>query len=148
MKDLKLLFESVPNFPSKRNWKKSNGITEISWYCGNAACKEYLHGAINAYASVVSAWYYNNKEKMDNIKISISDDRRGVMANIYFMYGNIGGRGVQFEGNFESVKEAKDKMYELLCKIRDDKSVFKKMSDKLASSTSLEYLSYDEFMNL
>ena len=68
---------------------------------------------------------------------------------IYFNINNIGGRGIQFEQQFNSMKESKDKMYEVLCKIRDDEQIFKKMSNCLNSNSDKSYfMGYDEFMSL
>ena len=120
----------------------------MQWNCGNDTAKEYLRSANGAYDTTVALWFNRYIDRIDNISMSIYNDRRGVIAYIYFSIDNIGGRSISFEGRFASVKEAKAKMYELFCKIRDDKDILRKMSDVINPDPDKSYLDFDEMMNL
>lgn len=149
MKTLKnYITEASIDFPAKNAWRKKDGIISIQWNCGNEIAQEYLKSAIGAYDTTVALWFYRYNTRIDNISMSIYDDRRGVIAYIYFSIDNIGGRAISFEGRFASVKEAKAKMYELLCKIRDDKDILRKMSNVLNPDPDKSYLDFDEMMSL
>ena len=149
MKTLKnYITEASTEFPAKNAWKKKDGIISMQWNGGNETIKEYLRSAIGAYDTAVALWFNRYTDRIDNISMSIYDDRRGVIAYIYFSIDNIGGRSINFEGRFESVKEAKTKMYELFCKIRDDKDILRKMSNVLNPDPDKSYLDFDEMMNL
>jgi hypothetical protein len=149
MKTLKnYITEASTDFPAKNAWKKKDGIISMQWNCGNETVKEYLKSAIGAYDTAVALWFNRYTDRINNISMSIYDDRRGVIAYIYFSIDNIGGRSINFEGRFESVKEAKTKMYELFCKIRDDKDILRKMSNVLNPDPDKSYLDFDEMMNL
>lgn len=151
MKTLKdIITEAVAStdFPAKNAWRKKDGIISMQWNCGNETIQEYLRSAIGAYDTTVALWFYRYNDRINNISMSIYDDRRGVIAYIYFSIDKIGGRSISFEGRFESVKEAKAKMYELFCKIRDDKDILRKMSDVINPDPDKTYLTFDEMMNL
>ena len=135
-------------FPAKNAWKKKDGIISIKWNCGNEIAQEYLKSAIGAYAVQVATWFDRYIDRINNISMSIYDDSRGVIAYIYFSIDKIGGRSISFEGRFESVKEAKAKMYELFCKIRDDKDILRKMRDVINPDPDKSYLTFDEMMSL
>lgn len=150
MRTLKNICEAInTNFPDIKAFKTKAGITSIKWYCGNDACKEYLQSNLSGvvYTSVMP-WFERNWNKMDNISMHIYKVHDSIEGIIYFNYGEIGGRAIKFIDQFESIKEAKTKMYEVLCKIRDDKDIFKKMRDVINSNINKEPLRYDEFMNL
>ena len=149
LKDIILEVASSAGFPEKNAWKKKDGIISIKWNCGNTNAKEYLRSAHGAYATDVALWFDRYIDRIDNISMSIYDDARGVTANIYFNVDNIGGRAIRFEGVFDSVKEAKTKMYELLCKMRDDIDILRKMKRILDSDPDkFRYLTFDEMINL
>ena len=153
-KDMKTLRNTIleavtsTDFPAKNAWRKKDGIVSIRWNCGNEIAQEYLKSAIGAYDTAVALWFDRYNTRIDSISMSIYDDRRGVIAYIYFSIDNIGGRAISFEGRFASVKEAKAKMYELFCKIRDDKDILRKMSDVINPDPDKSYLDFDEMMNL
>ena len=72
-----------------------------------------------------------------------------ITANIYFNIDDIDGRAIIFEGKFDSIKEAKTKMYELLCKMKDDIDILRKMKRILdPDPDKFRYLTFDEMMNL
>ena len=151
MKDLKKVFESVNiDFPDIKEFKTKTGITSIKWNCGNELCKKYLQYNLSGVVDVgTRLWFERNWDKMDTIVASIYKVHESIIGHIYFNYNIIGGRGIQFEGKFNSLKEAKTKMYEVLCKIRDDEKIFRKMSDALnANPDKYHYMGYDEFMSL
>ena len=150
MKDLKEIFEAVNiEFPDIKEFKTKTGITSIRWNCGNELCKEYLqYNLTGVVYTGTRLWFERNWDKMDTIVASIYKVNGEILGYIYFNYNIIGGRGIQFEGKFDSLKEAKTKMYEVLCKIRDDKDIFKKMGNKLNGDSVLDVLGYDEFMSL
>lgn len=137
------------SFPEKNAWKKKDGIVSIKWKCGNDTAKEYLRSAHGSYDTAVALWFDRYIERIDTISMSIYDDSRGVVAYIYFSIDNIGGRSIRFEGEFDSVREAKTKMYELLCKMRDDIDILRKMKKVLdPDPDKSRYLTFDEMMNL
>ena len=148
LKDIITEAAASTDFPAKNAWRKKDGIISMQWNCGNETIQEYLKSAIGAYDTTVALWFYRYNDRIDNISMSIYDDRRGVIAYIYFSIDKIGGRSINFEGRFESVKEAKAKMYELFCKIRDDKDILRKMSDVINPDPDKSYLTFDEMMNL
>lgn len=149
MKTLKnYITEASTDFPAKNAWRKKDGIISMQWNCGNEIAQEYLKSALGAYDTAVALWFNRYNNRIDNISMSIYDDRRGVIAYIYFSIDNIGGRSINFEGRFESVKEAKTKMYDLFCKIRDDKDILRKMSNILNPDPDKSYLTFDEMINL
>lgn len=149
LKDIILEVAASAGFPEKNAWRKKDGIVSIKWNCGNDTAKEYLRSAIGAYDTRVAQWFYNYIDRIDTISMSIFDDRRGVTAHIYFNIDNIGGRSIRFEGEFDSVKEAKTKMYDLLCKMRDDIDILRKMKRVLdADPDKFRYLTFDEMINL
>ena len=83
--------------------------------------------------------------------MSIFDDGDdGVAAYIYFNIDIVGGRAIRFEGSFDSVKDAKTKMYDLLCKIRDDKDILRKKMKKVLDPDpdKTRRLGFDEMINL
>lgn len=141
--------EASTNFPAKNAWRKKDGIISIQWNCGNDIAKEYLKSANGAYDTSVALWFDRYIDRIDSISMSIYDNRNGVTANIYFNIDNIGGRAIKFEGSFDSVKDAKTKMYELLCKMRDDKDILRKMKRVLDSDPDkFRFLDFDEMINL
>lgn len=141
--------EASTDFPAKNAWKKKDGIISIKWNCGNEVAKEYLNSAIGSYDTQVAPWFSRYIDRIDTISMSIYDDKRGVTTNIYFNIDNIGGRAIRFEGSFDSVKDAKTKMYDLLCKIRDDKDILRKMKRVLdPDPDKYKYLTFDEMMAL
>lgn len=145
------ILENVAEFPTK--WKKKSGITSIEWYCGNELVQEYLRGASGAYCIQVMPWFQRCMDRIDTISINIYDREDEFQACVYFNIGIaggglVGGRGIQFEGTFATMKDAKKNMYELLCKIRDDKDIFRKLSSAVRGNSSQDYLNYDEFMKL
>ena len=149
LKDMILEVAASTGFPEKNAWKKKDGIISIKWNCGNDTAKEYLKFAIGAYDTRVAQWFYNYIDRIDTISMSIFDDRRVVIAHIYFNIDNIGGRAIRFEGVFESVKEAKTKMYDLFCKMLDDIDILRKMKKILdADPDKSRYLTFDEMINL
>lgn len=140
---------SSAGFPEKNAWKKKDGIISIKWNCGNEVAKEYLRSAIGSYDTRVAQWFYNCIDRIDTVSISIFDDRNGITAHIYFNIDNINGRAIRFEGVFDSVKEAKTKMYDLLCKMRDDIDILRKMKRILdPDPDKFRYLTFDEMINL
>lgn len=150
MKSLKeIIIESIGKFPVIKDFKKKSGITSIKWVCGNEAIKEYGIPKTGMTDIHTLSWFHRNIDKLDTISISIYENDNDFSSNIYIGNEFIAGRGIQFEGHFESLKEAKTKMYEVLCKIRDDKEVFIKLADKINVNTDKYYwLSYEEFMAL
>ena len=94
--------EASTDFPAKNAWRKKDGIISIKWNCGNDIVQEYLRSANGAYDTAVALWFNRYTDRIDNISMSIYDDRRGVIAYIYFSIDNIGGRSINFEGRFES----------------------------------------------
>ena len=154
-KDMKTLRNTIleavtsTDFPAKNAWRKKDGIISIKWNCGNDTAKEYLRSAIGSYDTTVALWFYRYNDRINNISMSIYDDRRGVIAYIYFSIDKIGGRAIRFEGKFDSIKEAKTKMYELLCKMRDDIDILRKMKRILdPDPDKFRYLTFDEMINL
>lgn len=149
MKTLKnYITESSTDFPAKNAWKKKDGIISMQWNCGNDTAKEYLRSAHGSYDTAVALWFDRYIDRIDSINTHIYDNKNGVTANIYFSIDNIGGRAISFEGEFDSVREAKTKMYELFCKMRDDKDILRKMRDVLNPDPNKSYLSFDEMINL
>ena len=148
LKDTILEAAASTEFPVKNAWRKKDGIVSIRWNCGNKTAQEYLKSAIGAYDTAVALWFDRYNTRIDSISMSIYDDRRGVIAYIYFSIDNIGGRAIRFEGKFDSIKEAKTKMYELLCKMKDDIDILRKMSDVINPDPDKSYLDFDEMMNL
>lgn len=150
MKTLKnYITEASTDFPEKNAWKKKDGIVSIKWKCGNDTAKEYLRSAHGSYDTAVALWFDRYIDRIDSINTHIYDNKNGVTANIYFSISNIGGRAIRFEGEFDSVREAKTKMYELLCKMRDDIDILRKMKRVLdPDPDKLKYLTFDEMMNL
>lgn len=150
MKTLKnYITEASTDFPAKNAWRKQSGIVSIRWNCGNDLAKEYLRSAIGAYDTSVAVWFDRCLDRIDNISMSIFDDSDGVEANIYFNVDIIGGRAIKFTGSFNSVKDAKTKMYDLLCKIRDDKDILRKMKKVLdPDPDKTRRLGFDEMINL
>jgi hypothetical protein len=150
MKTLKnYITEASTEFPAKNAWKKKNGIISMQWNCGNDIAKEYLRSAIGAYDTTVALWFNRCLDRIDNISMSIYDNDGNITANIYFNIDNIGGRAIRFEGVFDSVKDAKTKMYDLLCKIRDDKDILRKMKKVLdPDPDKTRRLGFDEMINL
>lgn len=144
LKEYITINEASTDFPSNNAWKKKDGIVSMSWKCGNDMAKEYLNSAENSYDSKVSLWFKRNIDRIDTITLSIYDSDNGIKSHIYFDINNVGGRAIKFKGSFNSIKDAKNDMYELLCKIRDDKDIFRKISE----NDSDDYLSYDEMINL
>ena len=141
--------EASADFPAKNAWKKKDGIFSIKWNCGNDAAKEYLKSAHGAYDTAVALWFDRYIDRINSINADIYDNKNEVTGNIYFSIDNIGGRAIRFEGSFDSVKEAKAKMYELFCKIRDDKDILRKMKRLLDSDPDKSrYLTFDEMINL
>lgn len=147
MKTLRNIFEYADTFPDKKSFKKEDGITSIEWFCGNETCKEYLAGNLNGtVCTQVRPWFDRYFDRINTIVINIYSNN---IACIYFDIKTVGGRGIMFEHQFGSIREAKEKMYEILCKIRDDKKIFRKMSDKLnANPDKYHYMDYNEFMEL
>ena len=150
MKTLKnYITEASTDFPAKNAWKKKDGIISITWNCGNDVAQEYLRSAIGAYHISVATWFDRNINRIDSISISIYVNDNNVTANIYFSIDNVGGRGIRFEGSFDSVKDAKAKMYDLLCKMRDDKDILRKMKRVLdPDPDKSRYLDFNEMINL
>lgn len=151
MKSLKnYITEASADFPAKNAWKKKSGIISIRWDCGNEAAQEYLRSAIGAYDTEVAVWFNRCISRIDTISMSIFDDGDdGITAYIYFNVDIVGGRSIRFEGSFDSVKDAKVKMYDLLCKIRDDKDILRKMKRVLdPDPDKLKRLGFDEMINL
>ena len=151
MKTLKTyITEASADFPAKNAWRKQSGIVSIRWNCGNDLAQEYLRSAVGAYDTSVAVWFDRCLDRIDNISMSIFDDGDdGVAAYIYFNIDIVGGRAIRFEGSFDSVKDAKTKMYDLLCKIRDDKDILRKMKRVLdPDPDKLRRLGFDEMINL
>ena len=149
LKDTILEAAASTEFPAKNAWRKKDGIISIRWNCGNDAAQEYLRSATGAYDTAVALWFDRYNTRIDNISMSIYDDRRGVVAYIYFNIDIVGGRAIRFEGKFDSIKEAKTKMYELLCKMKDDIDILRKMKRILdPDPDKFRYLTFDEMMNL
>lgn len=150
MKTLKnYIIEASTEFPAKNAWKKKDGIISMQWNCGNDAAKEYLRSANGAYDTAVALWFDRYMDRIDSINANIYDNKNGVTGNIYFNIDNIGGRAIRFEGLFDSAKDAKTKMYDLLCKMRDDKDILRKMKRVLdPDPDKFRYLDFDEMMNL
>lgn len=149
LKDIILEVAASAGFPEKNAWKKKDGIISIKWNCGNDTAKEYLRSAIGAYDTAVALWFDRYMDRIDSINADIYDNKNGVTGNIYFSIDNIGGRAIRFEGEFASAREAKTKMYDLLCKIRDDKDILRKMKRILDSDPDkFRYLTFDEMINL
>lgn len=140
--------EASTDFPAKNAWRKKDGIISIKWNCGNDVAREYLRYVIGACDTSVALWFDRYIDRIDSISMSIYGSGNDVTANIYFNIDNIGGRAIRFEGVFDSVREAKTKMYDLLCKIRDDKDILKKMSNVINPDPDKSYLTFDEMMNL
>lgn len=139
--------EASADFPAKHAWRKRDGIFSIRWNCGNDAAQEYLRSAVGAYDTDVALWFDRCISRIDNISMSIFDDGDAVEAYIYFNVDIIGGRAIKFTGSFNSVKDAKTKMYDLLCKIRDDKDILRKMK-RVLDPDKLRRLGFDEMINL
>lgn len=150
MKTLKnYITEASIDFPAKNAWRKKDGIISIRWNCGNDTAQEYLRSAIGAYAVQVATWFDRYIDRIDNISMSIYDNDGNITANIYFNIDDIGGRAIRFEGKFDSAKDAKTKMYELLCKMRDDIDILRKMKRILdPDPDKFRYLTFDEMINL
>ena len=150
MKTLKnYITEASADFPAKNAWKKKSGIVSIRWNCGNDAAKEYLKSAHGVYDTAVALWFDRYIDRINSINADIYDNKNEVTGNIYFSIDNIGGRAIRFEGSFDSVKDAKTKMYNLLCKIRDDKDILRKMKRLLdPDPDKSRYLTFDEMINL
>lgn len=150
MKNLREIFESTNEFPDKKSFKKKDGIDRIEWNCGNDVCKKYLDGNLTgAVDTSVRVWFERNWDKMDTIVINIYKVNSVYVGCLYFNFGVIGGRAVKFESEFPSVREARDKMYSVLCKIRDEKDVFRKMRDVLNGNPDKSHvMNYEEFMGL
>ena len=141
--------EASTDFPAKNAWRKKDGIISIKWNCGNDTAKEYLRSAIGSYAVQVATWFDRYIDRINNISMSIYDNDGNITANIYFNIDDVGGRAIRFEGKFDSIKEAKTKMYELLCKMKDDKDILRKMKRVLdPDPDKYRYLTFDEMMNL
>lgn len=140
---------SSAGFPEKNAWRKKDGIVSIKWNCGNDTAKEYLKAAHGAYDTAVALWFDRYMNRIDSISADIYDNKNGITGNIYFSIDNIGGRAIRFEGEFASVREAKTKMYDLLCKMRDDIDILRKMKRLLDSDPDKSrYLTFDEMINL
>lgn len=150
MKALKnYITEAATYFPAKNDWRKQSGIISIRWNCGNDAAKEYLRSAHGAYDTTVALWFDRYIDRINSINADIYDNKNEITGNIYFNIDNIGGRAIRFEGSFDSVKEAKSKMYDLLCKIRDDKDILRKMKRVLdPDPDKSRRLGFDEMINL
>ena len=149
MKTLKnYITEASTDFPAKNAWRKKDGIISIQWNCGNEIAKEYLRSAVGSYDTSVTLWFDRYIDRIDTISINIYDNKNSISAIIYFNISNIGGRAIRFEGSFDSAKDAKTKMYDLLCKMRDDKDILRKMSDVINPDPNKSYLDFDEMMNL
>lgn len=149
LKDIILEVAASAGFPEKNAWRKKDGIVSIKWNCGNDTAKEYLRSAHGAYDTAVALWFDRYMDRIDSINADIYDNKNGVTGNIYFSIDNIGGRAIRFEGEFASAREAKTKMYDLLCKIRDDKDILRKMKRILDSDPDkFRYLTFDEMINL
>ena len=127
LKDMILEVAASTGFPEKNAWKKKDGIVSIKWNCGNTTAKEYLRSAHGAYDTAVALWFDRYMDRIDSINADIYDNKNGITGNIYFSIDNIGGRAIRFEGEFASVREAKSKMYDLLCKMRDDIDILRQM---------------------
>ena len=136
------------DFPAKNAWRKKDGIISMQWNCGNEIAKEYLRSAVGSYDTSVALWFDRYIDRIDTISINIYDNKNGISAIIYFNISNIGGRAIRFEGTFDSAKDAKTKMYELFCKIRDDKDILRKMSSVINPDPDKSYLTFDEMMCL
>lgn len=149
LKDMILEVAASAGFPEKNAWKKKDGIISIKWNCSNDTAKEYLRSAIGAYDTAVALWFDRYIDRINNISMSIYDNDGNITANIYFNIDDIGGRAIRFEGEFASVREAKTKMYELLCKMRDDIDILRKMKRILdPDPDKFRYLTFDEIINL
>lgn len=148
LKETILEVAASTGFPAKNTWKNKDGIISIKWNCGNTTAKEYLRSAHGSYHTAVALWFDRYIDRIDTISMSIYYNRSEVTANIYFSIDNIGGRAILFEGEFASVREAKTKMYELLCKMRDDIDILRKMKRVLDPDPDKSYLTFDEMMNL
>jgi len=149
LKDIILEVAASAGFPEKNAWKKKYGIISIKWNCGNDTAKEYLRSAIGSYAVQVATWFDRYIDRINNISMSIYDNDGNITANIYFNIDDIGGRAIRFEGEFDSAREAKTKMYDLLCKMRDDIDILRKMKRILdPDPDKSRYLTFDEMINL
>lgn len=144
-------------FPEKKDFKTKSGITSVYWQCGNDAVREYLSGASSAYNIKVMPWFERYKDRIDTISVSIyktqgvDSGSAAFEAVLYFNINEIGGRATRFVDVFKSAADAKNKMYDVLCKVRDDKDIFRKMSNfanSMHSSPDEKFITYDDFMNL
>lgn len=148
LKDIITEAAASTDFPAKNAWRKKDGIISMQWNCGNEIAKEYLRSAVGSYDTSVALWFDRYIDRIDTISINIYDNKNGISAIIYFNISNIGGRAIRFEGTFDSAKDAKTKMYELFCKIRDDKDILRKMSSVINPDPDKSYLTFDEMMCL
>lgn len=155
-------------FPQIKDFKcEERGSRTIRWYCGNDMCKEYfsvdendMKWAIRNYSSEKHAFFNPHWNDMDNFKVSIgklkyNDHTFKFYGSVNIDYGDgmYGPPALNIVGRFVTEKEAKQKMYDILCKIRDDKNIITKLStavhDKFnRKEDDLISLTYEEFMNL
>lgn len=150
MKTLKnYIIESNIEFPTIKDFKKKSGIISINWKCGNDTLKNEYKLPITGMTDISTlSWFRRNIDKLDTISISIYENNGSYLAYIYIGNEFIAGRGISFEGKFSTAKEAKTKMYDVLCKIRDDKDIFSKLAKTKNMNPDLDFMNYEEFMNL
>jgi hypothetical protein len=150
MKTLKEIFESNDGFPALSDFRKKDGNFYLSWNCGKELATEYMNAAEYALHEK-DAW--NKSDFADSIQICIitthpSPAEKSYWCLIGFNTGEKTFRNMKFSDNFKTPKDAKTKMYNVLCKIKDDKDICRKMSNTLSKFNRDISLKYDEFMAL
>lgn len=150
MKTLKEIFESVVGFPQLNDYRKKDGDFQLVWNCGAEIANEYMNDAESALYDK-NGW--NKSDFADSIKVTILTKHPSPAEKVYwcligFNTGDKVFRNLKFDDSFKSLKDAKTKMYDVLCKIRDDKDICRKMSNALSKFSRDMAFNYEEFMAL